>query len=64
MKFSGKMWPIIILKLTKNQGFTLSLEDTFLPPPPPCHPIAVLELIFLPHCNKISGPYLLPVLDY
>ena len=26
---SGKMWLMIILKLTKNQGFTLSLEDTF-----------------------------------
>ena len=29
MKFSGKMWLIIILKITKNQGFTLSLEDAF-----------------------------------
>ena len=27
MKFPGKMWPMIILK---NQGFTLSLENTFL----------------------------------
>ena len=69
MKFSGKMWPIIILKITKNQGFTLSLEDTFfeeprgesnwLPPFP-----AVLGLILLPHCNTISGSYLLPVLNY
>ena len=30
MKFLGKMWLIIILKITKNQGFILSLEDTFL----------------------------------
>ena len=28
MKFSGKMWLMITLKLTKNQGFALSLEDT------------------------------------
>ena len=32
MKFSGKMWLMIMLKVTKNQGFTLSLEDTFLEP--------------------------------
>ena len=30
MKFSGKMWLMIMLEVTKNQGFTLSLEDTFL----------------------------------
>ena len=29
MKFSGNVWLMIILKDTKNQGFTLSLEDTF-----------------------------------
>ena len=29
MKFSGKMQLMIILKVRKNQGFTLSLEDTF-----------------------------------
>ena len=29
MKFLGKMWPRIILKVAKSQGFTLSLEDTF-----------------------------------
>ena len=28
MKFSGKMYLTIILKFTKNQGFSLSLEDT------------------------------------
>ena len=28
MKFSGKMCLKIILKVTKNQDFTLSLEDT------------------------------------
>ena len=45
IKFSGKMWLMIILKVTKNQGFILSLENIFLetlqgedqidPPPPP-----------------------------
>ena len=30
MKFSGKMCLMIILKVTKNQGLTLSLEDTFI----------------------------------
>ena len=29
MKFSGKMCFEIILKVAKNQGFNLSLEDTF-----------------------------------
>ena len=29
MKLSEKMW-LIILKVTKKQGFTLPLEDTFL----------------------------------
>ena len=56
MKFSGKMYLMMILKVTKNQGFTLSLEDTFfekpqegraklspLPPLPPTFP-AVLGL--------------------
>ena len=28
MAFSGKMWLMIIWKVTKNQGFTLSLKDT------------------------------------
>ena len=46
MKFSGKMCFEIILKVTKNQGFTLFLEDTFFeepkgaqfdPPPFPRH---------------------------
>ena len=30
MRFSGKMWLLIILKVTKKHGFTLSLEDKFL----------------------------------
>ena len=30
MKFSGKTRFMIILKVTKDQGFTLTLEDTFL----------------------------------
>ena len=33
MKFSGKMCLMIILKVTKNQGFALSLEDTFFEKP-------------------------------
>ena len=33
MKFSGKMCLMIILKVTKKQGFTLSLEDTFFEKP-------------------------------
>ena len=33
MKFSGKMCLKIMLKATKNQGFILSLEDTFLEKP-------------------------------
>ena len=33
IKFSGKMWLILILKVTKKQGFTLSLEDTLLEKP-------------------------------
>ena len=33
MQFSRKMCLKIILKVTKNQGFTLSLEDTFFEKP-------------------------------
>ena len=33
MKFSGKMCFKIILKVTKNQGFILSLEDKFFEKP-------------------------------
>ena len=33
MKFSGKMCLMIILKVTKNKGFTLSVEDTFFEKP-------------------------------
>ena len=33
MKFSGKMCLKIILKVTKYQGFALSLEDTFFKKP-------------------------------
>ena len=33
MKFSGKMCFKVILKVTKNLGFTLSLEDTFFEKP-------------------------------
>ena len=30
VKFSGKMWLMIISKATKNQSFNLSLEHAFL----------------------------------
>ena len=33
MKFSGKMCLKIILKVTKKQGFSLSLEDTLFEKP-------------------------------
>ena len=33
IKFSGKIWLMIILKVTKTQQFTPSLEDTFLEKP-------------------------------
>ena len=33
MKFLGKMWLMVILKVTKIQGFTYSLEATFLEKP-------------------------------
>ena len=33
MKFSGMMCLKIILKVTKSQGFTLSLEETFFEKP-------------------------------
>ena len=61
MKFSGKMCLKVILKVTKNQGLTLSIEDTFfekprgeggrggggpLPPPPPPPLLAILGLRF------------------
>ena len=30
MTFSGKIWLMIVLEVTKNQGLTLFLDDTFL----------------------------------
>ena len=57
MKFSGKMWFVIILKVSKRQGFTLSLEDTFwvkpheiegvgvkCPPPPLPYPPSLFRV--------------------
>ena len=52
MKFSEKMCLIIILKVTKQQGFTLCLEDAIFEKspggdqfdPPPSHPPPVLGL--------------------
>ena len=33
MKFSGKMCLLIILKVTRNQGFTLCIEDAIFKKP-------------------------------
>ena len=33
IKSSGKMWFMVILKVTKKQGFILSLQDIFLEKP-------------------------------
>ena len=33
IQFSGKMWLMIIIKVTKNQGFTIFLEVTFFEKP-------------------------------
>ena len=33
MKFSGKMYLVVILKVTKKQGFTLSLKNAVLEKP-------------------------------
>ena len=33
MKFSGKIWLIVISKVTKSQGFTLASGDAFLEKP-------------------------------
>ena len=65
MEFSGKMCLNMILKVTKNQGFLLSLEDTLfgkpqgvnLPPSPSILGLKTSEYdnIFLPfshHKNK------------
>ena len=53
MKFSGKTCFKMIFKVTENQGFTLSLEDTLTPPPPTP---AVLGLICQ---NTLLKKYLL-----
>ena len=48
MKFSEKMWLMIILKVTKKQDFTLSLEDAYFQKPQGGQtepPSAVLGLI-------------------
>ena len=58
MKFSGRMCPNIILKVTKSQGFTLSSEDTFSEKPQggrvtltPPFPPAVLGLMLNANAN-------------
>ena len=39
MKLSEKMWLMITLKVTKKKGFTISLKNTFLTPPPHFSPV-------------------------
>ena len=60
MKFSAKMCLMITLKVTKNQGFTLSLEDTVFKTPQAGeeggqidHPIP------LPSCFMVQVTFLL-----
>ena len=45
MKYSGKMCLKIILKVTKNQGVTVSLEDTFFEKTTGGDPPSVLRLM-------------------
>ena len=50
MQFSGKVRLMVILKVTKKQGFTLFFEDIFFGKTtiggqlPPTRPLAILEL--------------------
>ena len=71
MKFSETIWLMIILKVTKTQGFTLSLEDTFsekpqegsndpsphLPPPPPIRPLPPPAVLGLIFLNLLDEKY-------
>ena len=62
MKFSGKIWLMIILKFTKNQSFTLSLEDTFLEKPQggsswPPDPVVFLGLMQSINHLMFSAPF-------
>ena len=47
MKFSEKLRTVIIFKVTKNQGFTLFLEDTFFKNPQRVVPQAFRKNVFL-----------------
>ena len=66
MKFSGKMCLRIILKVTKNQDFTLCLEDAIFKKlqgvevklPPPLPPPAVLGLKKKEKLNLLSNKVL------
>ena len=60
MKFSERMYPKIILKFAKNEGFTLSVEDTLFQKPQAGkggqidpHPPAVLGLISLRYMKRL-----------
>ena len=63
MKFSGKMCFNIILKVTKNQGSALSIEDTFFEKPqgvnltPPRHFRVNLEKIIFKPKNETETIY-------
>ena len=54
MKFSEKMCLTIILKLTKNQGFTLSLEDKFFEKPQDSPLITANEKKISKNCNDVG----------
>ena len=47
MKFSENLRTVIIFKVTKNQGFTLFLEDTFFKNPQRVVPQAFRKNVFL-----------------
>ena len=78
MKFSGKMCLEMILKVTKNQAFTLSLEDTFFKKsqgmgvqfdPPPSPPSDILEYSIKRHILFLENYFSCkasrePVTDY
>ena len=62
IKFSGNMRLMIVLKVTKNQGFTLNLEDTFFGEPQGGgqidHPLSILAL------NKAKSNFFHAVLSW
>ena len=60
MTLAGKISPMIILKATKNQGFTLLLEDTFFREPHHNHYNYFLTRFFLFLQTCIYGSVFFP----